>query len=79
MLHRSELKARGPRYSPGLPAQLLRDYFPKGTDLRVHTPEQIAEVAAELNERPRKTLGWATPAALLADFAGALAGIAVLR
>jgi IS30 family transposase len=57
---------------------LLRDYFPKGTDLRVHTPEQIAEVAAELNERPRKTLGWATPAALLADFAGGMAGIAVL-
>ena len=41
---------------------LLRQYFPKGTDLRVHSAEQIAAVAAELNTRPRKTLGWQTPA-----------------
>jgi IS30 family transposase len=45
---------------------LLRQYFPKGTDLRVHTAERIAEVAAELNARPRKTLGWQTPAKQLA-------------
>jgi len=44
---------------------LLRQYFPKGTDLRVHGPEQLSAVAVELNERPRKTLGWATPASRL--------------
>ena len=43
---------------------LLRDYFPKGTDLAVHTAEDIARIAAEVNERPRKTLGWQRPAAL---------------
>jgi IS30 family transposase len=45
---------------------LLRQYFPKGTDLRVHAPGQLTAVAAELNARPRKTLGWNTPEALLA-------------
>ena len=45
---------------------LLRQYFPKGTDLRVHTAEQLVAVAAELNARPRKTLGWHTPAEQLA-------------
>ena len=46
---------------------LLRDYFPKGTDLRQHTAEHLSAVADELNARPRKTLGWQTPAALLAN------------
>lgn len=41
---------------------LLRQYFPKGTDLSVHSPERLLEVAAELNARPRKTLGGITPA-----------------
>jgi hypothetical protein len=44
---------------------LLRQYFPKGTDLGVHSPEVLAVVAAELNDRPRETLGWETPAAHL--------------
>ena len=45
---------------------LLRQYFPKHTDLRVHDAARITEVAAELNDRPRKTLGWDTPAERLA-------------
>jgi len=44
---------------------VLRDYFPKGSDLSVHSVEELERVAAELNSRPRKTLGWRTPAELL--------------
>ncbi len=46
---------------------LLRQYFPKGTDLARHSPEDLAAVAAALNGRPRKTLGWRTPAEALAE------------
>ena len=41
---------------------LLRQYFPKGTDLSAHGAKALAAVAATLNSRPRKTLGWRTPA-----------------
>ena len=40
---------------------LIRQYFPKSTDLNQHSANRIAEVAAELNDRPRKTLGMRTP------------------
>lgn len=40
---------------------LLRQYFPKGTDLGVHSPEHLTTVAAELNRRPREILGWRSP------------------
>lgn len=45
---------------------LLRDYFPKGTDLSVHPAERLVQVQTELNNRPRKILDWQTPAAALA-------------
>ena len=44
---------------------LLRQYFPRGTDLSLHSAEQIAAVGATLNSRPRKTLDWKTPAEAL--------------
>ncbi len=52
---------------------LLRQYFPKGTDLSVHSRQHLQAVADELNERPRKTLGWATPAEALSEFLDAQA------
>lgn len=50
---------------------LLRDYFPKGMDLRNVSPQELARVAEEINDRPRKTLGWTRPVDLLADHAAA--------
>jgi IS30 family transposase len=44
---------------------LLRQYFPKGTDLSIYSADEISVVAAALNARPRKTLGWKTPAEAL--------------
>ncbi len=45
---------------------LLRQYFPKGSDLRSHTPDDLRRVEEPLNNRPRKTLQWATPAQIIA-------------
>ena len=44
---------------------LARQYFPKGTDLSVHSPQELSRVSAEINNRPRQTLDWKTPAEAL--------------
>ena len=44
---------------------LLRQYFPKSTDLSKHSAAELNTIADSLNQRPRKTLNWATPANLL--------------
>ena len=47
---------------------LLRQYMPKGTDLTVHSAEDLARFARSLNNRPRKTLGYLTPSERLTEF-----------
>lgn len=44
---------------------LLRQYFPRGTDLSIHDADHIDFVAAQMNRRPRETLGWQRPAQAL--------------
>jgi transposase, IS30 family len=46
---------------------LLRQYFPKATDLAAHDQAELDQVAAQLNGRPRQTLGWMTPAEKMAE------------
>jgi len=46
---------------------LLRQYFPKGTDLSVHSQAELNKVALQLNQRPRKTLAFRTPADKLSE------------
>ncbi len=47
---------------------LLRQYFPRGTDLSRHSRDELEAVASALNSRPRKTLGWKTPAEALDEY-----------
>ena len=52
---------------------LLRQYFPKGTDLARYSADDLAAVAVTLNGRPRKTLDWRTPAEVLDEYLAAAA------
>lgn len=51
---------------------LLRQYFPKGTDLSKHSADDLAAVAQNLNSRPRKALDWKTPAEALDEYLGSV-------
>ncbi len=51
---------------------LLRQYFPNGTDLSLHSPFDLEAIALALNTRPRKTLGWRTPAEAFQNVLGSV-------
>jgi hypothetical protein len=67
LTHHDLRREPGHQYaSPARPQPCLTNTeAPKSTDLRLHDAQRLAAVAAELNTRPRKTLGWDTPAARL--------------
>ena len=70
MVTRRRLEPRTARCPHGWPLGasngLLRQYLPKGSDLGMHSAHDLAAVEDRLNNRPRKTLGWMTPAQVLA-------------
>jgi len=58
---------------------LLRQYFPKGTVLSQYSQKYLTKVANEMNNRPRKSLGFRTPAEVMAQKIGDLNGSVALQ
>ena len=58
---------------------LLRQYFPKGTDLSEYAQRDLTKVAEELNNRPRKSLGYRTPAEVMSQQIRELNGCVALH
>jgi IS30 family transposase len=58
--------------SPWQRSRLLRQYLPRGTDLSLHSQAKLSAIARQLNERPRKTLLYQTPAEKFAECVAAI-------